>query len=128
MDAERWTCCYLAPIPLASRARRPAQCWFCDSRVDARRAATPKEETSDYLGSGSAAIEDGVISEDQTDVIEFLASPSTHGGAAVERIDTHSAVVFLAGSRAWKLKRAVRFDYLDFSSMDRRKVMSEAEV
>ena len=52
----------------------------------------------------------------QRAVIDFLASPAAHGGAAVERIDTHSAIVFLAGARALKLKRAVRFDYLDFSS------------
>jgi len=57
-----------------------------------------------------------VSPETQRAVIDFLASPATHGVAAVERIDTHSAVVFLAGRRALKLKRAVRFDYLDFSS------------
>src|SRR5262245_3677257 len=69
-----------------------------------------------------------MVTEDQRAVIEFLASPATHGGASVERIDTHSAIVFLAGARAWKLKRAVRFDYLDFSTAARRKVMCEAEV
>jgi aminoglycoside phosphotransferase family enzyme/predicted kinase len=69
-----------------------------------------------------------VTTEDQTAVIEFLASPVAHGGAQVERIDTHSAIVFLAGLRAWKLKRAVRFDYLDFSTANIRKTMSEAEV
>ena len=41
-----------------------------------------------------------MVTEDQTAIIAFLASPSTHGGAPVERIDTHSAIVFLAGSRA----------------------------
>lgn len=46
-----------------------------------------------------------MVTEDQTDVVEFLAAPSTHGAATVERIDTHSAVVFLAGERAYKLKR-----------------------
>jgi aminoglycoside phosphotransferase family enzyme/predicted kinase len=46
----------------------------------------------------------------------------------VERIDTHSAVVFLAGDRAWKLKRAVRYDYLDFSGAERRRQLCEAEV
>jgi len=66
--------------------------------------------------------------EDQSAVVELLSSAATHGGAAVERIDTHSAIVFLAGPRAWKLKRAVRFDYLDFSTADRRKQMCEAEV
>lgn len=69
-----------------------------------------------------------MITEDQSRVIAFLASPSTHAGAAVERIDTHASIVFLAGQRAWKLKRAVRYDYLDFSTADRRQVMCEAEV
>ena len=69
-----------------------------------------------------------MITEDQAAVIEFLGASSTHGGVAVERIDTHSAIVFLAGDRAWKLKRAVRFDYLDFSTVTRRKALCEAEV
>jgi aminoglycoside phosphotransferase family enzyme/predicted kinase len=69
-----------------------------------------------------------MFTEDQTDVIEFLAAPSAHGTASVERIDTHSAIIVLAGERAYKLKRAVRFDYLDFSSVERRRTMCEAEV
>lgn len=50
------------------------------------------------------------------------------GGAAVERIDTHGAVVFLAGDRAYKLKRAVKFPYMDFSTVARRKQMCDAEI
>lgn len=69
-----------------------------------------------------------MITEDQSDVISFLASPAAHGGAPVERIDTHSAIVFLAGDRACKLKRAVRFDYLDFSTAGRRHEMCDAEL
>jgi aminoglycoside phosphotransferase family enzyme/predicted kinase len=69
-----------------------------------------------------------MITGDQSDVIGFLASPSTHGGARVDRIDTHSAIVFLAGDRAYKLKRAVRFDYLDFSTRERRREMCDAEL
>ncbi|HEX5110201.1 MAG TPA: AAA family ATPase [Vicinamibacterales bacterium] len=69
-----------------------------------------------------------MIVGDQREVIEFLASPSTHGGHAVERIETHSAIVFLAGSRALKLKRAVRFDYLDFSTPQLRRKSCDAEV
>ena len=61
-------------------------------------------------------------------MIEFLAAPSTHGGSSVERIDTHASVVFLAGDRAYKLKRAVRFDYLDFSTTALRHQFCEAEV
>jgi aminoglycoside phosphotransferase family enzyme/predicted kinase len=69
-----------------------------------------------------------VITEDQTEVLDFLTARSTHAGAAVERIDTHASVVVLAGECAWKLKRAVRYDYLDFSTSDRRRAMCEAEL
>ena len=69
-----------------------------------------------------------MITDDQSPVIAWLSSPATHGGAAVTVVETHASVVFLAGSRAWKLKRAVRYDYLDFSSADRRRLMCEAEL
>lgn len=68
------------------------------------------------------------MANEQHDVIELLQRPETHAGAAVERIDTHSAIVFLAGSRALKLKRAVTFDYLDFSTPELRRAACEAEV
>lgn len=68
------------------------------------------------------------MAHEQDDVIELLQRPETHAGAAVERIDTHSAIVFLAGSRALKLKRAVKFDYLDFSTPELRRAACEAEV
>ena len=64
-----------------------------------------------------------MVTEDQRDVIAFLEAPATHGGAPVERIDTHASIVFLAGPRVWKLKRAVRYDYLDYSTLDRRNQM-----
>jgi len=69
-----------------------------------------------------------MMTEDQTRVVDFLNQPSTHGRASVERIDTHASTVFLAGPRAYKLKRAVLFDYLDFSTVDRRRVLCELEV
>jgi aminoglycoside phosphotransferase family enzyme/predicted kinase len=69
-----------------------------------------------------------MITEDQSSIVAYLSSPATHAGAAVERIDTHASIVFLAGDRAWKLKRAVRYDYLDYSTADRRHAMCEAEV
>ena len=69
-----------------------------------------------------------MITEDQTAVTDFFAASSTHEGADVEVIETHASVVFLAGARAWKLKRAVRYDYLDFSSAKRRKTSCKADV
>jgi uncharacterized protein len=68
------------------------------------------------------------ITEDQTAVIEFLGAASTHGGRPVDRIETHISIVFLAGSRAWKLKRAVHFDYIDASTLERRRALCEKEV
>jgi aminoglycoside phosphotransferase family enzyme/predicted kinase len=65
---------------------------------------------------------------DQHEIVEFLGSPRAHGGAAVERVETHASIVFLTGETAYKLKRAVRYDYLDFSTADRRKAMCEAEL
>lgn len=71
-----------------------------------------------------------MIVEDQSEVIEFLSRPETHGKGvtAVERIDTHISIVFLAGERVYKLKRAVRFSYLDFSTRELRRRYCEAEV
>jgi len=66
--------------------------------------------------------------QDQAAVIAFLADPATHGGAAVERIDTHASIVFLAGDRAFKLKRAVRFTYLDYSTLVLREQFCRAEL
>ena len=64
----------------------------------------------------------------QEAVFAFLADPATHGGAKVHRIDTHAASVFLAGDRALKVKRAVRFPFLDYSTLDKRKAACEAEL
>src|SRR5262247_4693333 len=67
-------------------------------------------------------------SECQEAVFALLANPATHGGAAVKRIDTHAASVFLAGDRAFKVKRAARFPFLDYSTPARRKSACEAEL
>jgi len=64
----------------------------------------------------------------QSEVLAFLANPATHGGAPVRRIDTHSAAVFLAGDRAFKVKRAVRYSYLDFSTLAQRRAACAAEL
>jgi len=64
----------------------------------------------------------------QERVFAFLQDPQTHGGAEVKRIDTHAASVFLAGERAYKVKRAVRFPFLDYSTLEKRKAACEAEL
>lgn len=65
---------------------------------------------------------------EQEAVLAFLADPATHGGHPARRIDTHAASVFLAGERALKVKRAVRFPFLDYSTLAKRKAACEAEL
>jgi uncharacterized protein len=64
----------------------------------------------------------------QQAVIDFLASSATHGGVPVKRIDTHAAHIFLAGERTLKIKRAVRFPFLDYSTLKKRRAACEAEI
>jgi len=64
-------------------------------------------------------------------IFKLLAEPSTYGegeAVKVKRIDTHAAAVFLAGEHAYKIKRAVKFPFLDFSTLEKRKAALQAEV
>ncbi len=66
--------------------------------------------------------------ETQDEAFALLGASATHGGAKVRRIDTHAASVFLAGERAYKVKRAVRFPFLDYSTVAKRKAACQAEL
>jgi aminoglycoside phosphotransferase family enzyme/predicted kinase len=62
----------------------------------------------------------------QERVFAFLTDPATH--PLVHRIDTHAASVFLEGDRALKIKRAVRFPFLDYSTLEKRKAACDEEI
>ena len=66
----------------------------------------------------------------QDDVFAFLGEASSYEPPPeeIKRIDTHAAVVFLAGDFAYKVKRAVRLAYLDFSTLEKRRSICEREV
>ncbi len=68
------------------------------------------------------------VIQDQSDVAAFLADPRSHGGAQVTRIETHGAMVFLADDRAYKIKKAVRYPYMDFSTLALREAACKAEL
>ncbi|HUJ04430.1 MAG TPA: AAA family ATPase [Rhizomicrobium sp.] len=70
------------------------------------------------------------MADDQTEIVDFLSTPAAYGLTAgpVERHSTHGSIVFLAGGRAYKLKRAVRYDYMDYSTPEKRRAMCEAEL
>ena len=44
------------------------------------------------------------------------------------RIDTHANIVFLIGADAYKMKRAVRFPFLDYSTLELRRKAVSAEL
>ncbi|WP_336966128.1 AAA family ATPase [Sphingobium aquiterrae] len=63
------------------------------------------------------------------DVAAWLDSgQALPGDGSVRRVDTHAAMIFLKGDRAWKLKRPVNLGYLDFSTPGRRRKALEAEL
>jgi aminoglycoside phosphotransferase family enzyme len=67
--------------------------------------------------------------DSQETVFRFLADPKTHKlSERVERVDTANAVLFLAGADVYKLKRAVKFPFMDFSTLDKRRDACEAEI
>jgi aminoglycoside phosphotransferase family enzyme len=69
-----------------------------------------------------------LIRDDQSDVIRFLSNSGAYGlSNPVERIDTHCSIIFLAGDRAYKLKRAVTYSYLDYSTPALRQRACERE-
>jgi uncharacterized protein len=62
----------------------------------------------------------------QDSVFAFLTDSMKHPD--VRRIDTHAASVFLEGGRALKIKRAVRFPFLDYSTLAKRKAACDEEL
>src|SRR5436190_7634502 len=70
------------------------------------------------------------VQDSQDEIIAFLRRPASYGLAesAVETVETHISIVFLAGAYAYKLKRAVKYPYLDFSTPALRRAACTAEL
>lgn len=56
-----------------------------------------------------------MVVENQNEALTFLSTLTEFGGG-LQRIQTHISEVFIFQQRVFKLKRAVRLDYLDFST------------
>lgn len=58
----------------------------------------------------------------QAALVAWLSNPASYGqgDSAIQRIDTHISRIFLTKDRAYKLKRAVRLPFLDFSTLAQR--------
>ncbi|SNR84869.1 AAA family ATPase [Puniceibacterium sediminis] len=68
----------------------------------------------------------GIKNDDQSEAIRFLQDGAGRGAPA-QRIDTHGAMIFLIGQEALKIKRAVKYDYMDLSTVEKRHAMLERE-
>ena len=73
---------------------------------------------------------EGLSTLDLRQKLAFLSDARSYGGAVekVEVRETHMSWVFLAGDYAFKLKKPVRFPYLDFSTLAKRQMACRAEV
>lgn len=67
---------------------------------------------------------------DVRELARWLATPAAypHSPARVEHIETHISHVFLADDLVYKLKKPVRYDFLDFSSLEKREHACREEV
>lgn len=89
-------------------------------RTGFRETSDPDEET------GGQRCQNAFGNQEQ--VIRFLTSGAAFGGAGVERIETHISEVFLTGEFAYKLKRAVHLNFVDYSTLETRRIACEREV
>jgi len=71
-----------------------------------------------------------MIMKDQSGIIDFLSSPEAFADGTLEvgRVTTHISEIFIGKDRVFKLKRAVKYPYLDFSTKKSRKKFCKAEV
>ena len=64
------------------------------------------------------------------DLVAWLSTPGAYSPrpARIEHRETHISHVFLAGERVYKLKKPVRFEFVDYSTPSLRRAACEAEV
>jgi aminoglycoside phosphotransferase family enzyme len=81
---------------------------------------------------GKSAVYQTIAAIDPTlgDKVAFLRRGEVYPEpvAKIVTIETHMSWVFLAGEKAYKLKKPVKFPYLDFSSLERRQAACHAEL
>jgi uncharacterized protein len=73
---------------------------------------------------------DAMIEPPLAEKVAYLRRPEAYGqiDAEVEFRETHMSWVFLTGERVYKLKKPVRFPYLDFSTIAKREAACRAEL
>ena len=69
------------------------------------------------------------MADDQTQAIDFLSRGASFGlpNETPHRVDTHISIVFLVGDRVFKMKRALKLSFLDYSALAERERLCRAE-
>ncbi len=64
------------------------------------------------------------------DIASAMSRPDfyPHPAPGLQRRETHISLVFLAGAAVYKIKKPVAFDFLDFSTLEKRRRFCEEEV
>lgn len=67
---------------------------------------------------------------DQARLLAALSNPALFGSGCrrVERLETHISCVFLTGAHAYKIKKAVDFGFLDFTTLAARRFFCAEEL
>lgn len=68
------------------------------------------------------------IDPEEAEIRAFLSRPETLSSHRIEVYETHCAVVFVGSAEALKIKRRVKYPYLDFSTLEKRRAACAREI
>jgi hypothetical protein len=94
-------------------------------------ASTPPQEPSIDRGRVIPPTESREIGPgEQARIVAALRDPSRHGPgcARVDLVETHISYVLLTGTHAYKLKKAIALEFLDFASLASRRFHCDEEL
>lgn len=65
----------------------------------------------------------------QANIFEKLKNPEFYRSNvdSIDVLQTHISFIVLTGKYAYKIKKSVNFEFLDFSTLEKRKYFSEEE-
>src|SRR5204863_5115540 len=118
------SCKPCARSPASTTRRRFFQFRSTFSRHLPKRPSHPSRR----LRLRSTSVNDRVVVHQP--LISFLESPASypHGPPEIHSIQTHISWVFIARPFVFKVKKAVNFGFLDFSSLEKRHHFCQREV
>lgn len=89
--------------------------------------ATPDGQTRDAVAAGAAPVPDVAGDPDaRSSFVRMLIRDEASHTAGM--IETHMSWVYLTDRHAYKLKKPVRYDYLDFSTLEARRQSCKSEI